>query len=350
MNKSYIAAWDVGGSHLKLALLENSDKLELVAVMQWPMPIWQGLEVLRSTFAIAMKELPVSRIWHVASMTAELSDIFPDRELGVLELLAQLCSLSGMGDMDIYCKTGLIKAKEILLQPKLASQAASANWHATLRHVAAAKDNGILLDVGGSTTDILPFVNYKAAATGNTDQERLANGELLYSGVVRTPVAMVCNSVPYHGKMVRLCNERFADMADVYRFLGMLAPQQDLQTAADGRGKDMIQTGIRLARMIGLDRMEHDDLALLANWVAESQLRFIDDALMQVLSRHRLSNTCLVAAGVGAWLVHKLAERHALNCIDISGFFSTINDGMKADVTTNASAVALAFIAASEQV
>ena len=355
MNPDYIAAWDIGGSHLKLAVLDKASR-NIITARQWPMPLWQGLPVLTRVFSAAMTaELDGlanatvrPRVRHVASMTAELTDIFPDRKSGVSILLRQLQQLRRGNSMEIYCgNNSLVKIEELGADSAKAMLAASANWQATLNYVASCQDSGILVDVGGTTTDILPFTAHRPAVTGNTDQERLRSGELVYTGVVRTPVAMVCNAVPYQGKMLRLCSERFADMADVYRLHGKLLPQQDLHDTADGRGKDQAMTAARLARMTGADNIDQHELLLLAKYLAEAQLRIIDDALAQVMSANAENINCLVAAGCGSFMVHELARRHAMNCIDINSFFNCNDTTLQTVMNDCASAVALAYLAAT---
>ena len=351
MSDGYIAAWDIGGSHLKLALLARADK-RVVTVRQWAMPLWQGLEAFSKVFSAALEEatqgLASANVRHVASMTAELSDIFPDREQGVQAMLGQLRQLGIMDGPAIYCRTGLARMEELRGDREKLLQAASANWHATLSYVASLQGDGMLIDIGGTTTDILPFAHGKPATTGVTDHERLASGELVYSGVVRTPVAMVCNSVPWRGRALRLCSERFADMADVYRLLGQLSPRQDLHATADNRGKDPEQTRNRLARMIGMDSIGGEEALGLARFLAESQLRLIDDALMQVLSNGACDKTSLVAAGAGSFMVHELARRHGTGCVDVSSLCGA-DDAMRDAINDCASAVALAHVAAAGQ-
>ena len=54
--------------------------------------------------------------------------------------------------------------------------------------VAAEHPDVILLDMGSTTTDIIPIESGRVRALGRTDPDRLATGELVYSGALRTPV------------------------------------------------------------------------------------------------------------------------------------------------------------------
>ena len=86
-------------------------------------------------------------------------------------------------------------------------------------------------------------------------------------------------------------NDDFANMADVHRIIGDLPVGADVQATTDGRDKSVPASRGRLARMVGRDAHELDDGAWLglAQWFAETQLREIADATMQVLSDRRLS-------------------------------------------------------------
>ena len=61
----------------------------------------------------------------------------------------------------------------------------------------------------------------------DTDAARLATGELVYHGVVRTPLCALAARVPFRGSAVSVMNEFFATTADVYRLTGELDPAHD---------------------------------------------------------------------------------------------------------------------------
>ena len=65
---------------------------------------------------------------------------------------------------------------------------AAANWGATARIVAQSLPDALLVDIGTTSTDIIPIIDGEVAALGSTDPDRLASGELVYTGAVRTPV------------------------------------------------------------------------------------------------------------------------------------------------------------------
>ena len=99
---------------------------------------------------------------------------------------------------------------------------ASANWHASAALAATAIEEALFLDMGSTTTDIVPLAGGTARARGFTDRQRLVEGELVYQGYTRTALMAVENRVPFAGRSIPVMNEFFATMADVQRIVGTL--------------------------------------------------------------------------------------------------------------------------------
>ena len=172
------------------------------------------------------------------------------------------------------------------------AEIASANWHASARFVAARLGNGLFVDMGSTTTDLIALADGEVAARGYTDAERLEAGELVYTGMVRSFLMSIAARVPFQGRSMPLMNEYFANMADVYRLLGELPPGADQQATADGREKTVEGSRARLARMLGLDAAEASKEAWIevARAFREAQLRTLHDAAMLVLVEQRSSS------------------------------------------------------------
>ena len=81
-------------------------------------------------------------------------------------------------------------------------QIASANWLACVRHCALAlqRDSGVLVDIGSTTTDLIAFHRGNASTRSRSDAQRLASGELVYQGVVRTPLCALAQRVDWRGR------------------------------------------------------------------------------------------------------------------------------------------------------
>src|SRR5690606_18055753 len=80
---------------------------------------------------------------------------------------------------------------------------------------------------------------------------RLISDELIYTGVVRTPVMAVVQNALFKGIKIGVMAEYFATMADVYRITGELDEAHDQSETADGGEKTFAASARRLSRMIG---------------------------------------------------------------------------------------------------
>ncbi|WP_036264314.1 hydantoinase/oxoprolinase family protein [Methylocapsa aurea] len=301
-----IIGWDIGGAHLKAARAEDGI---ITHAAQVPSPLWLGLEELDCAFAQAQAivgRAPLNAI----TMTGELCDAFATREEGVVGLAGAAERLLAPGAVWFYAgRSGFVGAPEIAAH---ASDIASANWHASAALSGHRAPQALFIDMGSSTTDIIPIAGSRPAALGYADAARLGHGELVYTGLVRTFLMAGPKLVPFAGQWTPLMNEWFADMADVHRILGQLPAGADLTDTADGREKTAAASRARLARMIGRDSCEADAAAWdrLARFFAEAQLREIMDAAALVLSRSILdAGAPIVGAGVGRGVIRQIAHR-----------------------------------------
>jgi probable H4MPT-linked C1 transfer pathway protein len=190
---------------------------------------------------------------------------------------------------------------------------ASANFLATAHSVSAMRKSALLIDMGSTTTDIIPCDRPQ----GVTDAERLQTGELVYTGFTRTPVPSVTTRAPLLGTWQSLARDAFASMADVRRLLNELPDGVDLHATADGRDKSVGESLVRFARGFGRD----GEVRQLTGWqaaaayVRECQLRSIYDGAIQVISRPGLDvSGGVIAAGIGAPVAEAIARRLGLPC------------------------------------
>jgi (4-(4-[2-(gamma-L-glutamylamino)ethyl]phenoxymethyl)furan-2-yl)methanamine synthase len=313
--------WDIGGAHLKGARLEDG---AIVAVAQIACPLWLGLDQLHKAFAEAKAALgPAAR--HVATMTGELSDAFADRDAGVAAIAA--AAVQELGAVTFYAgPQGFVPADAAA---KLSHVIASANWHASASLVAKRFGEALFVDMGSTTTDIIPLKAGQVAARGTDDATRMAHGELVYAGVVRSFLMAGLRHVPFGGRWVPIMNEAFATASDVYRILGDLPEDADLMPTADGGLKTAQASRARLARQIGLDARDVSEKALdqLAAFFAEAQLREISDGAFLALSETMFDKTApVIGAGAGRFVIERLAARLARPYIDVADLLPAAPD------------------------
>lgn len=342
-----VFGWDVGGAHVKVSMT-NADGTVL-DVAQWACPLWQGLEHLDRAIDLVFERWPdaqadVAR--HAVTMTGEMVDLFEDRAQGVKAIAAALAQRLGprlrfyAGDAGWFAAQACAEGWRSV---------ASANWLATARWVATRMSEALLIDIGSTTTDIIPIAGGRVVARAATDAGRLVTGELVYQGVVRTPLCGVAQRIEFAGAASNVMNEWFATTADVYRLTGELAPQYDLYPSADQGPKTEAASRTRIARMIGHDAHQ----ASPAEWRSfalrwrELQLREIGVNLARVIAAHpELAVAPLVGAGCGRFLVAALARDEARSFVDF-GTLAGIPANRSDWAATCAPSVAVALLAAA---
>lgn len=333
-----IFGWDLGGAHVKLAVLDKQGRL--VRAVQAPCRLWLGPdELARALQSLGAGDARDHR--HAVTMTGELVDHFADRAAGVTAILETFGNVVLPRDVLVFDGTGfttMATARERW------DDVASANWRATLLLTASLLDDALVLDIGSTTTDLMLVAGGRPVDPPQGDHERLAAGTLIYTGVVRTPLMALAQQVPFRGREVGVMAEHFATSGDLYRIRGELDPTFDHADTADGRGKSRTESIARLARMVGLDANaagENEWLALAA-WFARAQERLLRTACDRQLARGRIGpDASVVGLGIGSFLAAKLAaalDRRFLDFATLAGMGA--EDAPAVDVCGPAYAVA----------
>lgn len=336
-----IIGWDIGGAHLKGARLSAEGKV--MQVVQLPCPLWQGLSHLEQAIDRATSVLGSAPV-HAITMTGEMVDLFPDRRAGVIQLIATLRGRLRESRLRFYAGAqGLIDDAEAEAKAELL---ASANWRASAELVAQRLPAALFTDIGSTTTDLIPVAGGKVIARGTDDTSRLVAGELVYRGIVRTPLMALAHRAPFQGQWIPLMAEWFATTADVYRLTGELPDDADLHPAADGGEKNAAGSARRLARMIGRDAQQAplDSWTELAHWFARVQLAQIEEACDQVLCREELPKDApFVVAGAGRMIIEPVARRNGRRLIDYAELFDC-EESLRGRASDCAAAVAVAIL------
>ena len=333
-----IHGWDLGGAHVKLAVIDHDGHLQ--RAVQTPCELWQGLDRLEA----ALRGLAGERdgdAFHAITMTGELVDLFRDRASGVAAIADTFVRALQPAPVAVFTGDGFVDAHEAAGRwPDIAS----ANWLATARLVTRLLPQALVIDVGSTTTDIIVVAAGEVKAAGRSDFGRLAREELVYTGVVRTPVMAIAQHVPFAGERVGVMAEHFATMADVYRITGELDETFDHARTADGRGKSREDSMRRLARMIGCDLEQAAPEAWeeLARWLAHAQRQFVRRACDRQLSTGPLeAHAPVVGLGAGDFVAGRVAEELGREYIGFAALAGIAPDLQRAvDVCGPAFAVA----------
>lgn len=345
-----VLGWDIGGVNVKTALIKtwNASVEELKTAMQY-FPIWKRgkeqlpavLDRLRNEVAGSIKLDAVG-----IAMTAELSDAYWTKREGVNHILD--CVKKVFANIPIFvldAEANLRSVEEARQEPL---KVAAANWPATGWMVSRLIKDCIIIDTGSTTTSIIPVIDGKIAATGRTDLAKLLNGELVYTGSLRTNVATIVSFIPIRGGTARVSSELFAQSGDIHLILGNIKENDYTAETVDGRGKTRVEAMARLARVVcaDIEMLTEQEIVEIANHVYEKQVEQIGEGLMQVCNRIKLclkENIPVVVTGLGRnFLAKKAAQKAGFNWI------IGLGELLGADATLASPSVGVALMVASK--
>ncbi len=297
-------ALDIGGANLKASHKDGRSTTEAFEVWRRPSELGKAIASLAAT------QPPFDRA--AVTMTAELCDCYPTKAEGVLAILEAATQALGNRPLLIWGIDGRFHEPGVIRRRPLL--AAAANWLALATAAArlAPENRGLLIDIGSTTTDIIPLDQGRAAVQGRTDTERLRTGELVYAGIRRTPLCALATELPYRqGPPTGLAAELFATTLDVYLTLGDLDPDPNDLATADGRGATIDAARDRLARMVGADRetFSGEDALELSRSAANCLFSRLAQAAHRVCEATIGRADVAVIAGSGEFLARRLAAR-----------------------------------------
>jgi hypothetical protein len=332
-----LLALDVGGANLKAA--DGLGYADSVAF-----PLWRQKDDLAAAIGRMLARFgSVDAI--AATMTGELADCFVDKAEGVRFIVDAIERAADGRSVRVYRIDGaLVDAKSARDEPALA---AASNWHAlaTFAGRFIAQEAGLLLDVGSTTCDVIPITGGKPSGVGKSDVERLIAGEMVYTGVARSPVCAVVAAVPWRGQSCPVAQELFATTRDVYLMLGDLPERADDADTADGRPATRAAAIDRLGRCICVDRASFnaDDAREMAQAVASRQAAMLGVAAAKTVGRMTSKPATVVVSGSGEFLARRVAER-----LPHSARIVSLTDELGPAVSQVAPAHALATLAREE--
>lgn len=312
-----VLGWDIGGVNTKVARVADG---EVVGVQCRPFEIQRQPEALQHLLAdMARVAGVVPGDAHAVTMTAELSQAFRTKREGVRFVLDHVVAAFPDALVRVHTVDGrFIDATAACAAPL---EVAASNWAATARLVAQAWPDAVLIDIGSTTTDLTPIVAGAIAARGRSDPERLRQGELVYSGAVRTPAEAIAATVPLRGAPTGVAAEGFALAGDVHLWRGQLAPSDYSVPTPDGRPATREFAGERLARVVCADRdmLDENAISAIADSLWEAQVDRIANAIVSMVHRHAaLERGPAIVTGLGDFLAAEAARRAGLQVKHLS--------------------------------
>lgn len=308
-HETAITGWDIGGANIKACRLNSTGH----QVALHPFPIWQRRDELTRVLTNITTQLGASRLGAV-TITAELADAFRTKNEGIQFVLDAIQQALPNTRLKVFGVDGRFHSVTAARERPLL--VAAANWMATAIMISRHFPTCLLVDIGSTTTDIIPIENGKVIAEGRNDPERLIHGELLYTGALRTPVFAVVQEVPLWGEWCPVAAEYFATVQDVHLLLGHLSPEQCTSPSADGRPVTAEFAAERLARVVCADAemLRSNEISAIAGHIAAEQIHQISRTMTQVVAGSGVKGP-VVPVGAGAFLAQAAAARVGLHCV-----------------------------------
>src|SRR5438067_837344 len=273
-----VLGWDIGGVNTKGARVAQARVVATGAVPYELQRDPAALTPLLRRLARDIGARPGDA--HAVTMTAELSQLFRTKREGVGFVLDAVAAAF----VEECVRVWTVDARWLTLaQARREPHAvAAANWSATAQLVARLVPDCVLIDVGSTTTDIVPIAGGVPRAAGVNDTERLREGELVYTGALRTPTEAIAATVPVCDRPTGVSAEGFALAGDVHLWRGELAPEDYSVPTPDGRPATRAFAGERLMRVVCADRemLDDDGVDAIADALWDAQATRLRDPVL----------------------------------------------------------------------
>lgn len=315
---------DIGGANLKAATPNPGGRGVSV-----PFALWKQPDRLPAALAQLVAQFDGVQEFAV-TMTGELCDCFETKEAGVNAIVSAVLNVSRSWPVRFWTTTGTFVNSN---QARADWNAvAAANWHALATFAGAYNPRGtcVLVDVGSTTTDVIPILDGQPWTQGKTDTERLRYQELVYTGVRRTPL---CALLPPG----ETCAEFFATTLDAHLLLGNIGGDPiDLDTA-DGRAAIKSCAHARIARMIGGDgpTVSEAETLRIATLATDRQFELVRAAVelqtrraLGLLSASIGTRRWAITSGSGEFLARRAVQSLRANFHDVLSLGDRLGPGL----------------------
>ena len=307
---------DIGGANIKAADADGN-------TVSRPFAMWTRKDDLTGELTQLGQQQFAKPDMVALTMTAELADCFVTKAEGVAFIIAATQAAFPDVPLRVWLTSGEFAEPDDAVQ--LPELVAAANWHVLATWAGQAIPDGpaLLIDMGSTTTDIIPLLDGLPVGQGANDCERLLAGELVYTGIRRTPICSVANELRFRGRSCPVAAEVFATTGDAFLIIGQLEEDATDTDTADGRPFTRKHSLSRMAHTICCDATEltEAEITELAQSAVEAQSRQLvkaSEQVLQHLSQQMVADSqrCLdiekpavLISGSGAFVVERLLQQ-----------------------------------------
>lgn len=304
-----ILGLDIGGANTKAASADGKYTKSVY------LPLWKKSPLEKVLKSINAEKKPEAV---AVVITGELADCFNSKKEGLESIMAIACRAFSC-PVYFWGHGGFKGMDTIESDSTSILDIAAANWSASAELLARELGECLFVDIGSTTTDLIPIEAGPLAA--KTDFLRLARGELVYMGLLRTTLNSILPVARIRGYRVPLAPELFAIIADAYLALGLIDPDRYSCDSPDGMDKSRTSSLRRLARSVcaDLEEIGESGAMAIAEQACTEQKRALIAAMERQLELHHLER--VAAAGIGEWLIAEAARTLGMDCIPLSELY-----------------------------
>ena len=275
-------------------------------------------------------------------MTAELCDIFPNRFSGAKIILNECKKIKFK--TFLYSKSDKVFEK---LESNNLSNLMSMNWHSIGKYLTNFVKNALIIDFGSTTTDFICIKNGKIMNKAFNDYKRLSNGEILYTGLMRTPLFAIKKNIKHKSKNISIIPEYFSNTSDIYRINKKIKKEFDVDDETDLSDKSVTGSYKRIARSFGMDYHFKDKFLIekLSKNIMNEQLNMIIKNTKELLNKFYMKKKPLIIlSGIGQEVLKDLFKNDNVKLL--ASYFKSKNLSNKKIATYHAPAACIAGLLA----
>ena len=343
MNKKNLyIGWDIGGAHTKYTILKDNSMVLSSKIS--PLRLWESLSPLKTVIDNVYNTYGQNFIINNAiSMSGEMCDIFTDRKHGVEKILS-LFDRKKMNNYIYSSKDDILPISEY----KNYKHIASMNWHIVAKYLSPIRKYAIAIDLGSTTTDFILLKNYRCINKRVDDYTGLQSSELLYTGILRTPIFSVTKQIRFNAQTYSLIPEYYATMGDIYRVLGVISTKDDYSETADGRSKSEINSLKRISRIFGMDytNKEKKLIISLSKKIMTEHFNQISYNINYHINKNfkNIKDLHFVGMGIGKTIIKKICIKNKWHYTDLDKSLSNSFTNNIDDLSNTAPSFLLALL------